>query len=103
VKFSRLPHGLEADHRALVGAAVDQRVDAVLGVADDDHRGVADLGGLERAGVRQLGLERQEVPGRAAEDALLLTAIDRGVGEHRVGHAADAFVRPSEEIRTVVH
>ena len=37
--------GLVADHRALVGAAVDQRVDAALGGPHDDDRRIANITG----------------------------------------------------------
>src|SRR6185437_13443331 len=54
---------LEAAHRrALVAAGVEKRADLALGVARDDHRRAADMGGDEIVRLGELGFEGQEIP-----------------------------------------
>ena len=87
-------------HRgAAMGAAVDEGVQAaVLGAADDDRR-VAHERGLEVAGLRQLGLERDVVPDGPAEDRLLLAGEHVGPREQLERHAAAVARRSCERGR----
>src|SRR6185437_8142121 len=55
---------------AAMGAAVLDDAHRAVAVARDDDRGRPDEGALEVAGVRDLRLERDEVPGGSMEDAL---------------------------------
>jgi hypothetical protein len=57
---------VEGDQRAAMGAAVLEAVDRAVGVAHDDDRHVADLVGAVVALVGDVGLEADEVPGRAS-------------------------------------
>jgi hypothetical protein len=61
-----------------MGAAIDQSVDCPVRVAIHDDWGVTDIGGAEIAGVGDLGLEPEKIPGRAAKDPLLLALVGSG-------------------------
>ena len=92
-EFLALPRG-EAQQRAAVGAAVLERVQLAVGVARHHDRHVAEVGGAERVGARQLGLEAEKVPGVAAKDALLFLRVEIRVGIDPVRHAGQAFAGP---------
>ncbi len=56
---------------------------------------VADEGRLEVPRVQQLSLDPKKIPGRSAEDALLLERMDILVPLHPVRNARQALSRPS--------
>src|SRR5215831_15059929 len=85
---------LASNHRASMGAAIDQSVDRAVRLAVHNDRGVADIGGAEVSGVRYLGLEPEKIPGRAAEDPLLFSLIRLGIVIKAVWHAAVVQGRP---------
>src|SRR5260221_11709294 len=78
---------------APLSASVFYHVDRAFVVAHDNDRLLADESAFEIAGARQLRFERDVVPARTAEDALLLPSIDLGVGVDPVGDAGNAFWR----------
>src|SRR5271170_6316337 len=86
-----------------MGAAVLESMNGAVLVAGDHHRHVAEIGEPERVRRRQLGLQAQEGPGIAAEDALLLLRIDIAVGVEPIGNAGEAFRRPRAPARMDVH
>ncbi len=71
---------LDAQQIAAMGAAVGEGVNAALGVAGDDHRGLADRRRHVIARARDLGRETQIAPGRPLEDPLLLDPVLLGIG-----------------------
>jgi hypothetical protein len=79
-EVARVAVRLAADGRAAVCALVDHRVDPALLVARDDDGRVADEGRLVVAGARDLGFERDVVPGRPVKNALHLACVDCLVG-----------------------
>src|SRR6516165_7320556 len=85
---------LAPDHGATMSATIDQSVDRAIWVAVHDDRGVADIGSAEIAGVRNLGLEPEKIPGRAAEDPLLLALVRLRIVIKPVRHAAVVQGRP---------
>src|SRR6266852_2450885 len=84
----------ETQERTAVRAAVLEAADGTGFVPRRHHRHLAGESGLEVALLRQLGLEPEEIPGVAAVDALLLTAVDVLVLVYPVGNAGQAFGRP---------
>src|SRR5262249_6860016 len=85
---------LQRDQGAAMRATVLERVEFTVGIPDDDHRGVADEGRDEIAGVLHLDGKTKIIPGRALEDPLLLGGVDVAVLKNPVGDARDAVVRP---------
>ena len=63
-------------------------------IAGDDDRRIAEMGGLEIAGIGQFRFEREEVPDRAAEDPGLLARVDIRIVIDLVGGATIAFGGP---------
>ena len=97
------PAFAEADERAAMGAAVLERMQPALPVAADDHRRLADEGGSPGGRLRQLRLHAEEMPGRAAEQALLLRLVKGGVAVNLEGHAREARTRPGRQSRNILH
>src|SRR5882757_7333981 len=64
--------GIETDERPTMRAPILERINLTVVIPRDNDRGVADFSGAKIAGLGQLHLKRQIVPGRALEDALLL-------------------------------
>src|SRR5258708_21279360 len=85
---------LLAELHAPVSAAVFYDVDRSFVASHDNDRLLADESAFEIAGARQLRFERDVVPARTAEDAVLLPSIDLPVGVDPVGDAGNAFCRP---------
>ena len=92
-----------AEYRTLVRATVDQRVDAALRGAHDDHRGVADLGQHVVVRLRDFAFERQEVPRRSAEDAVLLPGVDLGVAVDVQRYPRQVVGGPPDELADGTH
>jgi hypothetical protein len=82
-------------HRAAMGAAIDKGVYGAVRAAVHDDRGVADIGGAKIAVVRDLRFETEEIPGRPAEDPLLLALVRLGIVVQPVGHSAVIERRPN--------
>src|SRR5262245_49631188 len=70
-----LAKGLRAQDRALVCTAVDEGANTTGLVAGNDYRRGADRQRLVAAGLRQLDVERQEVPGRTLKNLTLLDLV----------------------------
>ena len=79
----------QADQRAAMRAAVLEGAQLAVFGARDDDRHAADEGGAVVADVGELGLQAEEVPDRAFEDALLLGAQHVVLGVDPVGHAGE--------------
>ena len=77
---------IQTDQRAAMRAAVLKGIDLAIRVARDDHRRIADFRGAKITGLRQFHLERQIVPARTMEDALLLRPIGLLGLEHPIRH-----------------
>ena len=84
----------ETEQRPAMGAAILERVQLAVGIARHHDRHVAEVGGAERVGARQLGLEAEKIPGVAAKDALLFLRVEIRVGIDPVRHAGQAFAGP---------
>src|SRR6266508_1159654 len=91
---ARLPELVEHEERAAVRAAVLEGVQCAVLVTGHHHRHLTEIRAAIAVGARQLGLEAEEIPGRAAEDARLLRLIDLAVGIDAIGHAGEPFGRP---------
>jgi hypothetical protein len=87
---------LAHDHRAAVRAAIDEGVDRAVLVARHHDGRVADPGGAEVAGLRDLGLEAEVAPRRAAEDALHLEGVQRLVVVEAKRHSRVVVARPAD-------
>jgi len=68
-EFADVAGELAAEFCPAVGATVLHDVDRAILAARDDHRRGADVGADEVARVRDLGFQRDVVPGAAVEDA----------------------------------
>src|SRR6266850_2803363 len=79
-----------AEHRPLVAADVDEGPETPFRIARHEHRRPADVCGDEIVGLRDLGLERDEIPG-ALEDELLLELEELRVRVHIAMHAENAL------------
>ena len=87
---------LEADQRALVGAAVDHRMHRAVVIAGDDDRDLADEAGLGVARPGDVDFQAEEMPDRTAKDPVLLEPIDLRVGKQPKRNAGDAAFWPIE-------
>src|SRR5262249_23597335 len=76
---------VEAKERAAMGAAILEGAEAAVPVACDNDRHVADEGRAVIAGIGNLDLEAEEIPGCAHEELLALADIEFGVAIERVG------------------
>ena len=90
---ARVAARLAAHLRAAVRAAVHPCGERAVVGARDDHGRIADERALEVARVRDLRLQRDEIPRRAAIDAFLLALVDGPRTEHLVRHARAVVVR----------
>src|SRR5689334_20221230 len=77
-----------------MGAAVLERVHRPVLVARDDDRHFAEARAAISVGAGQLRFQAQEIPGGAAEDALLLARVEFLVGIDPVGHPREALAGP---------
>ena len=100
-EFVRRAAQLAAEFRGAVRAAVLERMDRAVRGARHHDRGRPDIGADEIAGVRNLRLERDIVPGRAVEDALDFALVNRLVGIDPVGNDGEVVVRPDVIVREV--
>src|SRR5476649_2310084 len=82
-----------------MGAAIFEAVDGAVGIAHHDHRHGADEVGAIVALLGNVGLEADEVPGVALEQALQLALVVRLVLVDPVGHARDRVFRPARHSR----
>ena len=93
-EFRRVAAQLAAELGAAVAAAVLHHVNrAVLGAAHD-HRHRADIRAPEIARIGDLGLESDEIPCRALEDALDLGLVDLVRGVDPVRNVRQPFLGP---------
>src|SRR5262249_25967492 len=83
-----------AELHAAVRAAVLERVQGAVAIADDDPRLLADERALVVARTWDLGLERHVVPAAPAEDPRLLPRVDLRVRIRPEGHTGHALRRP---------
>src|SRR5712664_4243872 len=79
-----------AEHRPLVAADVDEGAETPFRIARREHGRPADVSGDEIVGLRDLGLERDEIPG-ALEDEFLLELEQLRVRVYVAMHAENAF------------
>src|SRR3546814_11542967 len=77
-----------AYRRAAMRAAVHNDMEALVLVPRHNDRRVADEGRFEITGVRDFGLERNEVPGGAAEEMLLFGLVKGIIREHGIWYPA---------------
>ena len=95
---------LAPHQRAAVRATVLASENLALHAAADQHRRLAEPGGAEIARLWDLGLEAQVAPHRAAEDALLLERVYRGVVEQTVRDARIVVALPGDLLhRRLLH
>jgi hypothetical protein len=87
-----VPELVLANLGVAVRAAVQPGVDAAVVVATHDDGRVGHLRRLEVARVRNLDVEPDVIPYRAAEDAFLFERIDVLIHEHPTGHAGNAVL-----------
>src|SRR5579883_28269 len=93
--LARLAALLQAEQRAAMGAAVLEGMDRAVLVARHHDGHVAQIGGAEGVGARQLRLEAEEGPGIAAEDLRLLLLVQVAIGIDPVRNAREAVARPA--------
>src|SRR2546428_4875313 len=70
-------------------------------VTQHDDRRIAHLRLDEAAGLRQLELHAEEMPGRPAKDAFLFELVGRGIREHRVWRSRHPFGGPLHGENTI--
>src|SRR6202166_3113935 len=79
----------QAQQIAAMGAAVDEGVDRAIRAPGDDDRDLADGRRDPVAGLGDLGLKAQVIPGRPLEDPLLFEPVLLGIGVDAEGNLAE--------------
>src|SRR5262244_113584 len=97
------PSVVEGDEGAAMRAAILEGADGAVGPAHHDHRHLADEGGAEVTGLREIRLEADEAPRRPLEDAAELGAVVALVLVEPVGNARQAIIRPGPRQLPVAH
>src|SRR5499425_2325845 len=97
------PSVVEGDEGAAMRAAILEGADGAVGRAHHDHGHLADEGGAEVTGLREIRLEADEAPRRPLEDAAELRAVVRLVLVEPVGNARQAIIRPGPRQLPVAH